>query len=61
MKGTALTRIVGVIVILVLGIYGGLASGSGGLDVLLAFQVANAAMLFVLMTVALEWQMSRAS
>jgi hypothetical protein len=59
MKGTSLTRIIGVIVILVIGIYGGLISGSGGLDVLLAFQVANAAMLFVLMTIALEWATSR--
>jgi hypothetical protein len=60
MKGTALVRVIGVIVILVLGIYGGLVSGSGGLDVLLTLQVANAAMLFVLMTVALEWQTNRA-
>jgi hypothetical protein len=50
-----LTRIIGVGVIILVGIYGGLLSGSQGLDVLLVFQVLNAAMLFVIMTLAYEW------
>ena len=54
MSGIGITRVVGVAAIIFLGLYGGLASGSAGLDVLLVFQMLNTALLFVIMTVAYE-------
>jgi hypothetical protein len=54
MTGIGITRVVGVAAIIFLGLYGGLASGSAGLDVLLVFQMLNTALLFVIMTVAYE-------
>ena len=50
MTGMALTRVIGVGLIILLGIYGGLLSGSAGFDVVVVFQVVNAALLFVIMT-----------
>jgi len=51
----SLTRVIGVGLIVLLGIYGGLLSGSAGIDVVVVFQVVNAALLFVIMTLLYEY------
>jgi hypothetical protein len=55
MSVMALPRIIGAGLIILVGIYGGLLSGAQGIDVLLVFQVLNAVMHFIIMTLAFEW------
>jgi hypothetical protein len=59
MSAMGLMRVIGVGVILLIGVYGGLLSAAGGLDVLILFQVFNTALLFVIMTIAYEWSNRR--
>ena len=54
-----LARIIGFGAILLLAIYGGLLGDSGGLNVVVVFQVLNTAMLFVIMTLAYEWHVTK--
>ena len=50
-----LAPIFGVGIVLLFGIYGGLYSASGGLDVVVVLNILNTAMIFVIMTLAYEY------
>ena len=54
-----LARVIGFGLLVLLAVYGGLLGDSGGLNVVVVFQVLNTAMIFVMMTLAYEWHVKK--